>query len=280
VADSPGVWIAECHDDVVWPRTDAVPTDASPVDVLVGTRVAVHASLASGGSVAGRISGPDSTALSDVWVSVVSTTGLRRETSTDEGGTYVVSGLPAGSYAVCFDAWSAQGPSPAGYLSECHADVPWDGYGEASGGTQVALATGARMVVDAQLSAAGGITGRVSDLEGTALAGVWVHARTGEQGSGPWVRTAADGTYRLTGLAEGSHVVCFEGGEATGGNSAHGHVAECYDDVRGSAADAVPRPVLVAPGTMTGGVDAAWPPAAASPERSEQRVEARSRTCG
>ena len=190
---------------------------------------------------------------------------------TGADGAYVAGELdPAvGGYRVCFDAAGVRGDrAPLGYASQCYRDVPWT-LGSmgitfpAPGATPVSV-TALRSTpgIDAALGAAGGISGTVTAAAGARLSGVHVevYASTG-QDAGSAV-TGADGTYRVTELnpAVPGYRVCFDAGDARGGNPPFGYASQCYRDVSwGGGNHRVPSatPVPVVAGRGTPGVDAA-----------------------
>ena len=114
-------------------------------------------------------------------------------------------------------------------------------------------------------SATGGISGTVTAAEGGAkLSGVHVHVfnNDGTGAEAGSATTGADGTYRVTGLtpAPAGYLVCFDPGNATGGNSRLGYLGQCYqnvpwDDYEEPAPGAAPVPVTA--GRLTTAVDAA-----------------------
>ena len=96
--------------------------------------------------------------------------------------------------------------------------------------------------VDASLAAAGSISGVVTDSEGAPIEGIYVYAASG----GSSAYTAADGSYRLSGLSAASYVVQFRdfSGE---------YLGEWFDDAADQESAAV---VEVAEGEAIAGVDA------------------------
>ena len=95
--------------------------------------------------------------------------------------------------------------------------------------------------VDASLARAGSISGVVTDASGAPIVGMYVYVTPAYRGA----TTAADGTYRITGLPAGSYQVRF--------NGTNEDVGEWFDDV---AAQASATNVVVAAGQAVTGVDA------------------------
>ena len=114
---------------------------------------------------------------------------------TGPDGTYDVGGLPAGTFRLQFVDFET-----GEHLAEYYDDVQLFDDAEdlevASGETLSGL--------DASLTPAGSISGTVTDEEGDPVEGVSVAARDDAIDWGSDVETAADGTYELTGLPEGS----------------------------------------------------------------------------
>ena len=110
--------------------------------------------------------------------------------------------------------------------------------------------------VNATLAVAATITGVVTDLAGAALADICVNGNTPEQngfsGLGSSTRTAADGTYSLTGLPGGIDVrVQFHDCSAV-----PTHVDQWYNGVTDANAS---TPLVLAAGEVRTGIDARLP---------------------
>jgi hypothetical protein len=161
--------------------------------------------------------------LANVWVTVYSpSTGGSADARTTADGSYTLSGLAAGTdYQVCFNASGATGGSSdaTGYLGQCYDNQP-----RSSEPTPVAVTAGAtRVGIDAALAVAGAISGTVTDAGGThhGLANVLVRVSSPSDGSYEGdAKTAADGSYSVTGMPAGTdYQVCFYATGATGGSS-------------------------------------------------------------
>ena len=119
---------------------------------------------------------------------------------TDANGNFLASGLAAGSYAV---SASVVGSSPYGNQS-----LTFD---PSCGRNCGLVVTGDRSGLTATLVAGNSVSGRVVDDTGAPVAGVQVAAigmppSLTEEGS---TTTAADGTYSLNGLPDGSYQVAY-----------------------------------------------------------------------
>jgi Carboxypeptidase regulatory-like domain len=146
---------------------------------------------------------------------------------TADDGTYSISGLAAADYSVCF---AAHGGTPGvgayGYSNEC-----WNGEPNSADAVTVAAQalTGG---VDAHLTAAAAIRGRVTDTGGHPLKGAVV--TVGYPGSDEQTTSAADGSYTLRGLDTllgDSYQICADDPNAvTGGSSQAGYLHTCADD--------------------------------------------------
>ncbi len=249
-------YISECFDNK--PETTPSPT---LVTATVGsTRTGVNAALAPAGGISGTVTDAGGThhGLAGVFVSAQRmSTGEGGLTVSAANGGYLVGGLVPGSdYTVCFQGSSATGGSTdnLGYVDECFDNQPF-----LDGGTPVGVTSGAvHAGVNAALSAGGVITGTVTDAGGThqPLAGVFVSFDSESKSLGGGTISAADGTYRITGLATGTdYHVCFDGTSATGGSSdVFGYAMECFDNRTPTQA---PTNISVTAGNVRAGISAA-----------------------
>jgi PKD repeat protein/protocatechuate 3,4-dioxygenase beta subunit len=213
---------------------------ASPVLVGIASDTPnVDASLATGGSVSGRVTDTAGNPVSGASVSILSASGVGLGFATSgTDGRYVISGLGAGSYRVQFSH------TAGGYLSEY-----WNDQSSLEAASPVEVVAGVETSnVDASLSSAGGISGRVTDAAGAPLSGVWVAANAiSGSGAAGFATTGTDGTYAITALPAGSYRVEFSDSTAL-------HTTEYWND-QYSYGQATP--VAVTAGAITSGVDAA-----------------------
>ena len=222
--------------------------------------------LSAGGAISGRVTDSSSDGLSNVTVDVDSTGsgGYVATATTDTNGDYTVTGLPAGTQTVCFDASQATGgSSTGGYLDQCYHGVSWNGYENevVAGATPVTVAASATTsAINATLVSSGAITGTVTDSTSDPLSDVDVEVTTsGGQFFGSSY-TGSDGTYTISGLASGTYDVCFLATYTSGGSSTSGYVDQCYNDVSwdGSLSDiSGATGVTVTAGSTRSGVNAA-----------------------
>ena len=166
-------------------------------------------------------------------------------TLTRADGSYTVTGLPAGSYQVCFSGQGAGGASTTGYLDECYDDQP-----PYSSSTRVPVTLGHTSAgIDAVLATGGAITGRVTDPSGAAVPDVstWVSGAGYGQGY-----SDSTGRYTITGLGTGSYTLCFDGSYAVSDAAPYGYTNSCAGD-RGLTVDVVAGQTTTENGTVEKG---------------------------
>jgi hypothetical protein len=122
-----------------------------------------------------------------------------------------------------------------------------------------ALAVGSAVIAPGPAIAAtavGGISGRVTEVGGTALSGVSVKFISASTSLLVATKTSAtNGTYSDTALPVGKYRVCFDPGTGNhGGHSTDGYTYQCW--LNKNAAQ-LPDPVAVAKGMMTVGIGVA-----------------------
>lgn len=219
---------------------------ADSFDVADGAAVSgMDAQLALGGAVEGVVSGPGGVAVPYATVTAYAFDNgypeYRGGASTDESGTFSITGLPQGTYSLQFSP-----PWGTAYSGEWWNDKPdqysADRFGLAGGETVSGLL--------AELSLGGTITGVVTGADDAPLQGVNVSAT----GPGTWRSgvTGADGRYELTGLAAGDYTIAFQPDSFEPGSAA-GYVREYWDDAS-SQYDA--DPVTVGAAALVTGIDA------------------------
>ncbi|MGD9780678.1 MAG: hypothetical protein AB7V14_00845 [Kiritimatiellia bacterium] len=125
--------------------------------------------------------------------------------TTDSNGYYKIEGLAAGTYCVGFEDLSAN------YVEEYYDDAP----DEYSATNLVLGADQAQTGIDARLAPASRIAGTVAGPDGLPLEGVSIGAFLFQSSfsdwinAGPYVSTAADGTYVVNGLRAGTYRIQF-----------------------------------------------------------------------
>lgn len=197
------------------------------VAVTAGVTTAnINASLSSASGISGTVTEAGSgRTLEDVYVQVQSESlDVFEFASTDANGSWSVKSLPpAADYTVCFDPSSATGgTSTTGHVEQCWNNKPDQATATKVVTTPASMKTG----VGAVIAAAGGISGKVTAAAGgAALADVDVYVSNDT--SFDYATTAADGTWKVTGLSPATdYVVCFEG--ATVG--AVSYFGECWNN--------------------------------------------------
>jgi hypothetical protein len=199
---------------------------------VTGVVSSINAVLEVGASIRGTITGPNGvTPLGDINVEVyrVPTGGSgdlvwMNDTWSASDGTYVMSGLPAGTYRLAFNDYSDQ------YLQEYYNNAE-----TLSAATDVVVPAGAAVTgINASLAAASSIAGRVTGANGTTpLVDIQVVAWVSVAGPFPgfyywnWYQSAdtdTNGNYRIWGLAPGTYRVSFEDGNGQ-------YALEYYDNV-------------------------------------------------
>ena len=218
---------------------------ADPIAVSAGAASAgINATLASVGAISGTVTGPGGSAAEGVCVSALSADGQEmRMNGTDAAGTYVISQLSPGPYKVEFrDCGSSGGP----LATEFYNDSP-----TFSGAANVVVQEGLQVEdIDAALTAAGSISGTVTMEGSEPAADACVSAFPNADAVFPLAvaQAAADGTYKLEGLASGGYKVYVDGSCSPDQLS-----EEFYDD---AATFASATAVSVSAPADHGGVDA------------------------
>ncbi|WP_375484323.1 carboxypeptidase regulatory-like domain-containing protein [uncultured Jatrophihabitans sp.] len=206
---------AECHSGVPWDVVDA-PGPAAPVTLTAGLN-SLNFDLAHTGAVSGTVTNANGFGVGNVGVTVFGSTTdaagrpLEWDGVTDSSGAYLVGGLPAGSYRVCFDARHTDSPTThgPGYASRCNGVPTWNGAGPV--GDPVSVTVDSTTPLAASLERAGGIDGVARDGNGAPLTDVAVTVFDATGATAGTVRTGDDGSYWIPGLTAGSYRVCWSG---------------------------------------------------------------------
>lgn len=217
---------------------DATASTATPVTVAGAPVSGIDAALATAATISGTVvTDGTGTPVAGAPVSAVAPTDTwwpTATTTTAADGTYVLTGLPAGSYKVVFGQ-----PAGTPYRSEWHQDVA-----SRDAATPVVVAAGAVVDVDASLFLPTRVTGTVTGPGGTAAAGITVAvwAPSGTFVPARATTTAADGTYRIDGLPPGDYRIRFDAPVGSG------LADEWYDDAATRSTGTI---VSLVPGTTT-----------------------------
>ncbi len=219
-------YLTEWYDDTYF-YVSRTPVVVAENEALVG----IDAQLSEGGSISGTVTDVNGDPVEGIEVSTSDGWSL-----TTSDGSYLITGLIPGSYAVFFR--DVDDVADRGYLSEWYDDADNE-----DSATPVVVADGEVVAgIDAELSVGGSISGRVTDEAGDPLA--LIHVMLGPV-YGEAV-TEADGSYRINGLVAGSYTVRFA-------DTQDRYLTEWFDDATDEASA---TPVAVAQGATVSGIDA------------------------
>lgn len=216
-------YLDQCYSDVPYNAAGfAPPSSAAPVSVTAGVLTPdIDAQLQPGGAVSGTVTGVDGAPLASGEVEAFTTGAnpqLMAQSALGANGGYLLRGLPAGDYDVCFTGDNIPGPSdPTSYAGQCYnesGNVAWDSQqADVSGASPIQVIIGSVVPnINAQLTLAAGISGTVTNAGGAELQNVVVNVYTaGAQRLGVGVTWTDDqGNYSFTGLLPGQYYVCFQ----------------------------------------------------------------------
>lgn len=216
--------------------------EADAVAVAAGQTIGgIDAALASGGSIAGRVTTDEGGAglPGVVVIAFDGAGGIAAATLTGTDGGYELPGLTPGPHTVLFDTIFAPGEASRGYIDEAfdnRREPPF---------TSVAVTAGATAVANAGLARGGQIAGRVTAADsGLGLAGVAVLVFSGDA-LVSFAMSDASGAYTTAGLPAGSYTLRFDPSRSAD------QEAELYAPLTRDGA------ITVAVGLVTAGIDAA-----------------------
>ena len=215
------------------------------------------ADAVAGGTVVGRVTGPDGQRVPGVHVTVLRADGqgMGGFDYTTEDGTFVVADVAPGSYVLYYRA-----PQEANLAYEFSGDAT-----SAASAVPLTVTSGGTTTASTRLAAGGTVTGEVVLPDGMdeycvvdrfPLWATFNYGDTYSQPQLPRVCVAAGEPYTLTGLAAGDHLLTFSGHDEETGSA----VAEYHG---GSQLASEAELVTVVGGAVTTGVDGAL--AAAGP---------------
>ena len=196
--------------------------------------------LLEGGKISGTITNALGTPIAGASVSASRDGGTGYgSTYTADDGTYLISSLPGGDYRVY-----ASAPG--------HIDTYYDGQPYSWAATLVAVSNGVETTgINIQLPEGGKISGKITDLLGTPIAGAQVYANQSTGYGSGYASTGPDGNYLIDKLPPGNDYKVSA--------YAAGHLERFY----GGAGDwSTATLVTVSGGIETTGIDIALPPGA------------------
>ena len=186
------------------------------------TLTGINASLALAGKISGRVTGPDGlTGLAGVSVYASGSRTHAWGATTDASGNYTIGSLSAGNYTLDFRDQSGN------YAYEYYNNATsWNS------ADQVIVSGGqTRTGIDASLSVAGKISGRVTGQDGlTGLAGISVSAHSSNRSAS--ATTDTSGNYTIGGISTGSYTLYFN-------DPAGNYALEYYDNTTNNFANEV-----------------------------------------
>ena len=248
---------------------DATSYDAAkPVAVTKGgTTSGIDATLAQGATISGKVTLPKNVPAG--WVTSVSVNaspavgnGPGAYGYVEKDGTYVLTGVVAGTYKISFtpsSTWwnpDTQQSEPTNLVPEYYDDaLDWS-----SAKTVTVSAGDVKTGIDAALAKGATITGKITLPAGAPaewLEGVSVSASQEGMGGRGYARDiAADGTYTLSGLSGGTYRVQFNVGvytDANGKNVTPNLLSEYWNSTRDYN---TATKITVAAGSTTSKIDA------------------------
>lgn len=189
------------------------PWDATSIELGLGEDLTgISPQVEVGGGIAGAVTDEGGAALANIGVTAYVENGLGTPFPstvwTDEEGRFHLRGLRAGDYRVEFAADGAD----ANVAGEWWDDAPSEGLA-----TLIEVSVGATTSgVDAELGAAGTITGSVVDVDGDPFADVGVELYSAGGGYAGRTSTLEDGSFSLPHLRPGDYTLRFDGQTAEG----------------------------------------------------------------
>jgi protocatechuate 3,4-dioxygenase beta subunit len=208
------VWFSDCnniggysgryYDDTTFGTS--LYSSAAPVVVTAGiTSQNVNVTLATGGEVTGTVKDTSGNPIAGICVSVNSGSGGYGGQPTGADGTYLVSGVPSGSYTVQF-----YDCSDSGWATAYYETGQTDGTSSFTNATSISVTSGQPTSgINIEMSKGGSISGTVFDATtNNPISGICVSAQSNSGGFGGQP-TDANGDFTLTGIPAGNYVVQF-----------------------------------------------------------------------
>ena len=194
-----------------WYKGQPTESTATPLTVSQGaTDTGVNARMLLAGRVTGRVTSTKGAGLSGICVAVTEVgegaPPFATEAVSKAGGSYSVSMLPTGVYAVGFSNCSSETTNYA---------PMWSGGSSTYSSAKGVRVRGGKTTsgVDARLPVGGAISGRLSNTSGRPLGGICVGANS-QDGSSGEATTSKNGSYSVLSLPTGAYTVSFCGNSA------------------------------------------------------------------
>ncbi len=215
--------------------------EAAPVTVTsTSTTSGIDFQLAPSGMITGTVTDTLGNPIAGMWVladNYDNEEAMFSDALTDADGVYRMTGLPAGDYRIGTESDNVE----LNFINTYYDNVT----DELLAGRVTLAGTETVSGINFVLSAAGAVSGTVTDAGGNPIEGVEIEAMGyGTEGWFGETQTSADGTYTLPGLASGSYRI-----RACGSCSGLPYVDKFYDNANWD--DASPVAVIV-PQTTTG----------------------------
>lgn len=236
----PGVSMSSAHNRVLPRLLSGVLTGALVLGGMVALASPAQADEPAGsGSMVGTVTDESGNPVENVVVNAMAVDvpgyeGAGWGVGSDADGKFDISWLPAGTYKVEFDAEMAFSP----VLSEW-----WEDAETQETATVVTVSGGSTTQLDAHLTAASAVAGTVTDASGDPVESVWVgvYRYDADMDFWSWITsgwTAADGTYRISGLPAGEYKIGYQSGWPTDIVQEYWHDAATVDAATAISVDA------------------------------------------
>ena len=184
-------YLDEWYDDL--PTYNHTQAEATPIDLAAGSASAKDFQLEPYRTISGTVTDTEGAPLACyVYLYDADGSHLTSVWSNASTGAYTLTGLVPGTYTIRTD-------NSLGYLDEWYDDLPTYNHTQAEA-TPIDLALGSASGKDFQLELGKTISGTVTDVGGSALAGVYLYAYDAQGNQQAYAYTASDGTYTLIGL--------------------------------------------------------------------------------
>lgn len=209
---SPTTYVTQYYSSTI--GTTPFKFQSTTFALTAGATVTVNAQMSVASSISGVVDGSSGTPLSGACVdaslvmnppSVLSGGTFDATATSAADGSYLISGLPAGTYSVAF-SYCAPGAIPSSTYYQQSGTLVYD----VGAATPVTVGAGAAISgINGVTGPGGTINGQVTNLKGQPLDGICITYQLSGS-TFTFARTASDGTYSL-GVSAGSHVIFFQG---------------------------------------------------------------------